>query len=226
VYPSEGEFLRGELPFSPGDIDYLPDEKREITEEDIEAQMKMCRYAGSPNAENPEKLRAEAISILKRKNISKAEAEEMLRKARVEYKKVLSKFLENHYQVEIIPPDPSYPRTLTVWVDRENFEKAKEWQSQAKVVISRHPAFVEYIKEQELVKDGKYIVIPHATDDDVKNKDVITSGLPLHLAAMAKSVTVVSLNLPPELRGKELTVADMKKYTTGIKTFIVEEAKA
>jgi hypothetical protein len=40
---------------------------------------------------------------------------------------------------------------------------------------------------------------------------------------VAESVTEVTLNLPPELRGKELTVEEVRKHLKGLTTYRVEE---
>ena len=92
-----------------------------------------------------------------------------------------------------------------------------------KIVITRHKAFVEYLLLKRIIKEGEYRVIPHASPQDLKDKEVITSGLPLHLAALCRKVTIVALNLPPEKRGKELALEDMKKYAIGIKSYTVKE---
>jgi putative CRISPR-associated protein (TIGR02620 family) len=63
-------------------------------------------------------------------------------------------------------------------------------------------------------------VIAHATAADVAGRRVVGT-LPLHLAALAASVTEVTLNLPPELRGKELTVEQLDQYSQSLQTFVV-----
>lgn len=72
------------------------------------------------------------------------------------------------------------------------------------VVVTRHSALVEWLKMQGLIT-GDEPVIEHATSQDVRGKHVV-GVLPLHLAAEAESVTVVDLDIPPEKRGKELSV--------------------
>lgn len=77
-----------------------------------------------------------------------------------------------------------------------------------RIVVTRHPALVEYLKEMEII-DGNERVITHATEDDVRGKDVI-GVLPLSLASVANSVTEVTLNLTPEMRGKELSLEEVR----------------
>lgn len=78
------------------------------------------------------------------------------------------------------------------------------------VVVTRHPALVEYLVEQGLIPAGAQ-VITHATPADVRGRDVI-GVLPLSLAALAQTVTEVPLNLPAELRGQELSLAQVRQY--------------
>lgn len=75
------------------------------------------------------------------------------------------------------------------------------------IIVTRHPALVEHLAEQGYT--GK--VVAHATDDDVRGQHVV-GVLPLRLAALAASVTEVPLNLPPELRGVELTLEQVRAY--------------
>jgi hypothetical protein len=87
------------------------------------------------------------------------------------------------------------------------------------VIVTRHAALVEVLAE-----DYGYVgpVLAHATAADVRGKRVV-GVLPLHLAAVAESVTEVTLNLPPELRGKELSVDEVRQHLKGLTTYRVEE---
>jgi len=78
------------------------------------------------------------------------------------------------------------------------------------VVVTRHPALVEYLRELGLI--GRDVrVIAHARPEDVKGRKVF-GVLPLHLAAEAAEVVAISLNLPPELRGQELSLEQVRLY--------------
>ena len=77
------------------------------------------------------------------------------------------------------------------------------------VVVTRHPALVELLKERGLI-ESSCRVIDHANVEDVRGQDVI-GILPLSLAALARSVTEIPLALTPEMRGKEL---DLKTLLT------------
>jgi hypothetical protein len=71
------------------------------------------------------------------------------------------------------------------------------------VVVTRHTALVEYLREIGLlVGDGAH-VLSHVSEEEVAGKDVI-GVLPFRLAAVANTVTEVPLALTPEDRGQEL----------------------
>lgn len=75
------------------------------------------------------------------------------------------------------------------------------------VIVTRHPALVQYLAE--LGYTGK--VVAHATADDVRGQHVI-GVLPLRLAALAASITEVPMDIPPDLRGVELTLELVRAY--------------
>lgn len=78
------------------------------------------------------------------------------------------------------------------------------------IVVTRHPALVEYLREQGVV--GMDVrVIEHASPDDVKGRIVI-GILPLHLACLAKEVWEIPLTVPAELRGQELTLEQVRRF--------------
>jgi putative CRISPR-associated protein (TIGR02620 family) len=66
-------------------------------------------------------------------------------------------------------------------------------------------------------------VIAHATPDDIVGKDVI-GNLPLHLASVALSVTVVDMpNLPPDWRGKDITPDQMDQAGATLSRYVVRK---
>lgn len=95
----------------------------------------------------------------------------------------------------------------------------EELLGESHVVVTRHPALIEFLLDAGLVPTGTP-VISHATADDVRGKHVF-GVLPLSLAVLAKSITEVGLNLPPELRGVELSLAQVHAHTTGIQKYFV-----
>jgi putative CRISPR-associated protein (TIGR02620 family) len=78
------------------------------------------------------------------------------------------------------------------------------------IVITRHPALVQYLTEAGIVPAGA-TCISHADASDVAGKHVI-GVLPMRLAALAASVTEVPLDIPAELRGHELTLEQVRQY--------------
>lgn len=78
------------------------------------------------------------------------------------------------------------------------------------VVVTRHPALVEYLTELGVVPAGTEVVT-HATAEQVRGRHVF-GVLPLHLAAETASVTEVTLRVPAELRGVELTLEQVRQF--------------
>lgn len=89
------------------------------------------------------------------------------------------------------------------------------------VVVTRHSALIELLKEMGLVDDGVQ-VIAHATADDVRGRHVI-GVLPLSLAVEAAMVTEIPLDIPQELRGKELTIEQLRLYSSDSRTYVVRK---
>jgi len=87
------------------------------------------------------------------------------------------------------------------------------------IVVTRHPALVDLLREQGLI-NGSERIIDHATADDVRGRHVI-GVLPLALAALTASVTEIPLALTPEDRGKELDLARLREIAGSPRTFVV-----
>lgn len=88
-----------------------------------------------------------------------------------------------------------------------------------KVLVTRHQALIEYFEELGIKFDK---VISHATEEDVLGNDVY-GVLPLRLASFTNTVTSIDMNIPAEMRGKELSLEDIKKYLVDISTYRVEK---
>lgn len=92
--------------------------------------------------------------------------------------------------------------------------------------ITRHAAAAEW-----LIKQGyDATVISHADDDfwsdTLRAGDVLIGTLPMHLAAQAVAITgkpfgFLSVNVPPDLRGTELTMDQMIQCNARIDWFDV-----
>lgn len=77
------------------------------------------------------------------------------------------------------------------------------------LVVTRHPALVDYLRRHGCIGDDVE-VREHVTADDVRDRHVI-GVLPMHLAALAASVTEVPLALTPDMRGRELTLEELER---------------
>ena len=87
------------------------------------------------------------------------------------------------------------------------------------VVVTRHPALVEFLCELGMIELDTQI-LSHASEEDLQGKDVI-GVLPLHLAAVAHTVTEIPLDLKPEDRGEELSLARLHEVAGKPRTFTV-----
>ena len=90
-----------------------------------------------------------------------------------------------------------------------------------KLIVTRHNGLVEYLEQEGIVSDDVE-VIAHANPEIVKDRHVI-GVLPHSLSCLTASFTEVPLRLPPELRGKELTAGDVRKYAGKPVTYIVRK---
>jgi len=88
-----------------------------------------------------------------------------------------------------------------------------------KLVVTRHPALVDYLRERGLVGDGVE-VLTHATADDVRGRHVY-GVLPLFLASEAARVTEIPLALVPEMRGQELDIETLRRIAGSPVTYVV-----
>lgn len=91
------------------------------------------------------------------------------------------------------------------------------------LVVTRHAALVDYLREQGIV-GADVEVIPHADAEMVEGKHV-AGVMPLHLATLCRSVTEVPMDIPVELRGKELTIEQMRQFARPTVTYTVLAAK-
>lgn len=87
------------------------------------------------------------------------------------------------------------------------------------IIITRHAALVEYCREIGLINESTEVV-SHATPEVVQGKHVL-GVLPHSLSCLCASFTEVPLILPAELRGKELSIEDMREYAQEPATYVV-----
>jgi len=85
------------------------------------------------------------------------------------------------------------------------------------LVITRHQGLVDYLLEEELISSSTPI-LGHASKEDVNDKDVI-GVLPHSLSVHTSTFSEIPLILPPEMRGKELTADDVRRYKGDLVTY-------
>ena len=91
------------------------------------------------------------------------------------------------------------------------------------LIVTRHKALVEYIREIGLAPAGTR-VISHASVEDVKN-EVVIGVVPYSLGCHAYSVTEIPLTLTKEMRGKELDIETLRRIAGKPRTYHVFEAE-
>lgn len=84
------------------------------------------------------------------------------------------------------------------------------------IIVSRHAGAVEWLRRQGIVGE----VIASADAETVRGRHVI-GNLPMTLAAEAASVTIISMTVPPEARGRDLTPEEMDEFGAKLKKFKV-----
>lgn len=89
--------------------------------------------------------------------------------------------------------------------------------------ISRHPGAVQWIKAQPIVVDR---FIAHLNIDEIQAGDRVIGSLPVHLAgqvcARGAEYWNLSLELPAELRGQELSREQLEQMSARLERFSVQ----
>ena len=95
------------------------------------------------------------------------------------------------------------------------------------VIVSRHPGTINLLKSK--FPDAE--IISHMTEDSIPENALVIGNLPIEMVAKVlekgnRFVSVV-LNIPPEMRGKELSEEELKKFAKfiEIKKIEIEEFK-
>lgn len=78
------------------------------------------------------------------------------------------------------------------------------------LVVTRHPALIEYLREIGLVT-GEIEVLPRAQPHDVAGR-VVYGVLPYHLAACAEVLIYIPMFAPAWLQGKDFTIEQIRQY--------------
>ena len=85
------------------------------------------------------------------------------------------------------------------------------------IFVSRHPGAIAWIQKHH-PEFGEAKVIGHATPGDIKGNRII-GVLPVDLASLAGEYWHLTMRLPPEARGKELSLEEMEQYGCSIERY-------
>ncbi|GIX28419.1 MAG: hypothetical protein KatS3mg123_2300 [Burkholderiales bacterium] len=89
--------------------------------------------------------------------------------------------------------------------------------------VSRHPGAVEWARRQGIRVDR---LVDHLEIDQVQESDVVIGTLPVHLAAAVSARGArflnLSLDLPPDERGKELSTDDLERFGARLEEYRLE----
>jgi CRISPR-associated protein Csx16 len=89
--------------------------------------------------------------------------------------------------------------------------------------VSRHPGALEWAAQEGISVDTQ---VDHLDVDVIRTGDIVIGSLPMNLAAEVCArggrYLHLSLDLPPEWRGRELTAADMRRFGARIEEYQVE----
>jgi hypothetical protein len=87
------------------------------------------------------------------------------------------------------------------------------------VIVSRHPAAIQFIIEEAGLPADTPVITGNATEEDVSDKHVY-GNIPFYLANCAARVTVIEFTGAPP-RGAEYTKEDMYLAGAGLATYKV-----
>lgn len=92
-----------------------------------------------------------------------------------------------------------------------------------KVVVTRHKCIMQYLLNKGLIdKNTKHLSF--AKPEDIQGKHVF-GILPNWLACQTAKFTELHLRLPVELRGRDLTLAQIETYIVEPVTYIIRREK-
>jgi len=90
------------------------------------------------------------------------------------------------------------------------------------LLITRHPGAIEWAARQGFRIDRQ---IDHLDPADVRPGDTVIGTLPVHLAAKVCArggrFFNLSLDLPPEARGKELSADDLDRHGARLEEYLI-----
>lgn len=91
--------------------------------------------------------------------------------------------------------------------------------------ITRHPGAKQWAQQEGFAIDQ---LVAHLDPEEVQPGDTVLGTLPVNLAAevchRGARYFHLSLELPPEWRGRELAVEDMRRFGARLEEFSIETA--
>lgn len=88
------------------------------------------------------------------------------------------------------------------------------------VVVTRHPGLVEHLRRTGVIGEDARVLTHVADPAEIRGR-VVIGVLPLRLAAEAREVWEVPLDLPAALRGAELTAEQVAEHAGEIVAYHV-----
>ena len=88
------------------------------------------------------------------------------------------------------------------------------------IIVSRHPAAIKWINKY--YPDFNGIIKSHIAEDEIIGNRIIGT-LPVQLAALAAEYFHLSIKVPAEMRGKELSIEDMVQFGCKIERFTIKK---
>lgn len=89
------------------------------------------------------------------------------------------------------------------------------------ILITRHQGLVDFLLEQG---HEFGLVISHVTAPAVLDGKDVIGVLPVHLAARCETFSELTLEIPAELRGVDLSRDQVAEFQRGIRTYKITEA--
>ncbi len=97
------------------------------------------------------------------------------------------------------------------------------------LVVTRHPALVEYLRETGVVSESAVVLAHVETPDQIRDRRVV-GVLPLHLASVCQSVTEVPMALQPAdreaMQRGDLSLERVRQVAGAPQTYVVRRRGA
>lgn len=131
--------------------------------------------------------------------------------------------MTQHRQADASRAGPQHSESDTVLVTGRGNGACHEMRQPRRWLVSRHPGAVEWLHAQGIEADR---AVEHLDPEAPAPGDIVIGTLPLHIAARLCERRVrfqfLSLDLPPELRGRELHRDEMKACNARLEEFRIE----